>query len=221
MSTEAISTILVEDDEITRFGLRKALELIAEIHIIAEAADGKTAVDLCIELHPDLVLMDIGLPCMDGIEATKQIKEILPTKVIIITSHDDDEDVFAGLSAGADAYCLKNISSSLLAHAVHSVMEGAKWLDPGIGKRVLDEALAGRLREHFPKGLASDPFQLSERETNVLGLVVEGLTNQQIGEKLFLSPETVKTHLRHVMEKLRVSDRTQAAVKAVREGIHI
>lgn len=220
MSKDSISTLLVEDHEITRLGLKKALERIAEVSVVAEVGDGKSAVRKAVELRPDLILMDIGLPLMDGLEATKQIKESsLPTKVMIFTSHDDEEDIMAGLSAGADAYCLKGITPNQLGNAIRAVMDGAVWLDPGIAKRVLDQAVNKGPQKQAPVEKESNVFGLSERESQVLSLVVEGLSNQEIADRLFLSQDTVKTHLRHVMEKLRVSDRTQAAVKAIRHGL--
>jgi DNA-binding NarL/FixJ family response regulator len=137
---------------------------------------------------------------------------------MILTSHDSKEDVFAGLSAGADAYCLKDISGSQLANAIGAVMKGAVWLDPGIAKQVLNQVVGNSLGQssHASQG---NTFGLSERENQVLGLIVDGLGNQGIAQRLFLSQETVKTHIRHVMDKLRVSDRTQAAVKAIRCGV--
>jgi NarL family two-component system response regulator LiaR len=217
-SNISINTLLVEDHEIVRLGLRKALEHIPEVSVIAEVGDGKSAVAKAMELCPDLILMDIGLPIMDGVEATRLIKEALPTKVIIVTSHDNEEDIFAGLSAGADAYCLKGISSSQLGNAIRSVMVGAVWLDPGIAKRVLAQAVGGNAQRCRQKNWETDAFGLSEREVQVLNLVIDGLSNQEIGKQLFMSQDTAKTHLRHIMEKLRVSDRTQAAVKAIRHG---
>jgi DNA-binding NarL/FixJ family response regulator len=219
MYPNAINILIVEDHEISRLGLRKALEEIGEVSVIGEASDGQSAVSKAVELRPDLVLMDIGLPGMDGVEATRLIKETLSTKVIMITSHEAKEDVFAGLSAGADAYCLKGISSGQLANAIRSVMEGAVWLDPGIAKKVLDQAVGKARKKQTTAEHETNPFGLSERESQVLNLVVEGLSNQEIAARLYLSQDTVKTHLRRVMDKLRVSDRTQAAVKALRHGL--
>ena len=219
MAGDSIRTLLVEDHEITRLGLRKALESIARVTVVAEAADGNTAVSVAIELQPDLVLMDIGLPGKDGIQATKAIKDALSAKVIMITSHDNEEDIFAALSAGAEAYCLKDISTAQLANAIYSVIDGALWLDPGIAKTVLKQIELGRTRALSASAPRGDTFGLSERENQVLNLLVEGLSNQQIGERLFLSPDTIKTHLCHIFDKLRVSGRTQAAIKAVRSGL--
>jgi NarL family two-component system response regulator LiaR len=214
-----IRTLLVEDHEISRLGLKKILEHMPEICVVGEVADGILAVATAIELRPDLVLMDIGLPGMDGIEATKAIKKVLATKVIVITSHDNSDDVFAGLSAGADAYCLKGISASQLENAIHSVMDDAMWLDPGIAQQVVQAVVRDSRAQLSHSGSQANVFHLSERELEVLSLLVNGATNQQMASRLFLSPETIKTHMRRVMEKLRVSDRTQAAVKAVKQGL--
>jgi NarL family two-component system response regulator LiaR len=220
MLTNTIETILVEDHEITRLGLRKALEHMSEISVVAEVGDGMLAVSKIEELKPDLVLMDIGLPGLDGIEATRRIKETMSVKVIMLTSHENEEDIFAALAAGADAYCLKGISPDQLGNAIRSVMEGAVWLDPGIAKCVLGQALSSPPRKRCEtEAEVENSFGLSDRERQVLNLVVDGLTNQAIAKELYLSPDTVKTHLRHVMEKLKVSDRTQAAVKAVRHSL--
>jgi two-component system, NarL family, response regulator LiaR len=229
MTVKTITALLVEDHEITRLGLRKILEQVPSIQIIAEAGDGRTAVDKAIELNPDLVFMDIGLPDMDGIEATRSIKNAVSTKVIMITSHENTEDIFAGLGAGADAYCLKGVSGAQLANAIHSVMGGAVWLDPGIAQQVVNAASKGSIAVTTTSRTAqtstaspvnsNNPFRLSDREFQVLTLLVEGLSNQQIAERLYLSTETIKTHMRHIMEKLQVSDRTQAAVKALSYGL--
>lgn len=221
--TVPITVVIVEDHEITRVGLRLTLEQTPEISIIGEAADGQEGVKETIRLEPNVVLMDIGLPGIDGIEATGEIKKACPlTRVIMLTSHDNDRDVFAALGAGADGYCLKETPTSQLAMAIKTVAEGAAWLDPGIASRVLRASVQGGLAA-ATKGEAAKSgapvTKLSQREIEVLKLVVEGSSNQEIAEKLYLSVETVKTHMRRIMEKLAVSDRTQAAVKAMREGI--
>lgn len=226
--TKNITVLIVEDHEITRVGLRLMLKQMPGIDIIGEAADGKVGIDKAKQLKPVVVLMDIGLPSMDGIEATTQIKSQLPkTRIIMLTSHDNDRDIFAALGAGADGYCLKETPTSQLAIAIKAVADGAAWLDPAIATKVLRASVAGA----FPANTASGDGtefsgseslkgpKLSQREVEVLKLVVEGASNQQIAEKLYLSVETVKTHMRRIMEKLAVSDRTQAAVKAMRQGL--
>jgi DNA-binding NarL/FixJ family response regulator len=169
--------------------------------------------------------MDIDLPVMDGIEATKQIKEQAPdVRVIMLTSHKRDQTIFAALSAGASGYCLKNISPHQLATVIKMVADGAVWLDPGIANRVLSaytlpahQQLAAVTKA--PVTTQKSTVSLSPRETEVLRLVADGLSNQKIAERLGLGLETVKTHMRHIMEKLAVSDRTEAAVKAMKQGI--
>lgn len=215
-----VRVIIVEDHEITRVGLRLTLEQTPDVEVIGEAADGKEAVALTMDMKPQVVLMDIGLPLVDGIQATGEIKKALPqTRIIMLTSHDNDRDVFAALGAGADGYCLKETATSQLALAIRTVAEGAAWLDPGIASRVLRASVATGLQEANRAESAKSPSRLSQREIEVLKHVVEGSSNQQIAERLVVSVETVKTHMRRIMEKLAVSDRTQAAVKAMREGI--
>lgn len=220
MADNQVTTIFIaEDHEITRLGLKLTLEQIEGFQVIGEAADGVTAASQVLELKPDIVLMDIGLPQEDGIQATKQIKDKLPdTKVIVLTSHDNDEDIFAALGAGADGYCLKEVPSSRLSLAIQTVADGAAWLDPGIASRVLRACTVGTSGQDNAR-MGNLNSALSKRELEVLKLVVEGLSNQEIAERLQLSIETVKTHMRHIMEKLAVTDRTQAAVKAMRQGL--
>ena len=222
MSVEAstITILIVEDQEIARVGLKVILESTYKLNVVGLAQDGQEAVNLALQLKPSVILMDIGLPVMNGIDATKRIKaEHASQRIIMLTSHDDDRHVFAALSAGADGYCLKEAPAEQLVMAIKAVAEGVAWLDPGIASRVLKSIAEGtRDREEIDKNqnVASG---LSTRELDVLRLVVDGLTNQEIADKLVLSVETVKTHMRHIMEKLAVSDRTQAAVKAMREGL--
>ena len=170
--------------------------------------------------------MDIGLPLLDGIDATGRIKDEMPeTRIIMLTPHDSDRDVFAALGAGADGYCLKEVSGSQLISAIRAVADGVAWRDPGVASRVL--RVGRRITHHsllmslaprsFSPGIQAS--SLSQRELDVLRLVVEGLSNQEIAGRLILSVETIKTHMRHIMEKMAVSDRTQAAVKAMRRGL--
>lgn len=219
MSDKSIRTILVEDHEVTRLGIKLMLNDLPEISIVAEASDGGDAVCKAKELNPDLILMDIGLPGMDGIQCTKAIKNSINAKVIMITSHGNNEDIFAGLSAGAEGYCLKGVSSRQLTTAIQSVMDGALWLDSGIAKQVVRAASVGAMNSESKSITALGNFGLSEREREVLALLVDGMSNQEMAERLYLSTETIKTHMRHIMEKLRVADRTQAAVKAVKQGL--
>jgi two-component system, NarL family, response regulator LiaR len=219
-----ISILIVEDHEFTRMGLKLSLEQIAGLKMVGEAADGAEGLKKVLELKPEVVLMDIEMPNMDGIEATKQIKEQAPdVRVIMLTSHKSDQTIFAALSAGANGYCLKNIAAQQLSTVIKMVADGAVWLDPGIANRVLS---AYSLPDIQPAVVTKTPpkapksnISLSPRETEVLRLVADGLSNQKIAERLGLGLETVKTHMRHIMEKLAVSDRTEAAVKAMKQGI--
>jgi DNA-binding NarL/FixJ family response regulator len=219
---QTINILIAEDHEITRVGLKLTLNHIAGFNVLGEAEDGKEAVAKVKELKPNVVLMDIGLPMLDGIAATCQIKEQVPgTRVIMLTSHDNDRDIFAALAAGADGYCLKEVSGTQLVMAIRAVADGVAWLDPGIASRVLRACVTASPPASGDEAAAKTPVAspLSQRELDVLRLVVEGLSNQEIADRLILSVETVKTHMRHIMEKLAVSDRTQAAVKAMREGL--
>ncbi len=221
---DTVSVFIAEDHEITRVGLRLTLEQLSGFKVVGEANDGRLAVDSILSMKPDVVLMDIGLPTMDGIEATKKVKELAPDcKVIMLTSHDSDRDVFAALAAGADGYCLKEVSGTQLAMAIRCVADGAAWLDPGVASRVLKACAVGGNVPQAAVSMTKQPTgaqqTLSQRELDVLKLVVDGLSNQEIADKLVVSVETVKTHMRHIMEKMAVSDRTQAAVKAMREGL--
>jgi DNA-binding NarL/FixJ family response regulator len=223
MNSESITLLIVEDHELTRIGLRLTLDSMGEFTILGEAEDGASAVAAVTDSHPDVVLMDIGLPKLNGIEATKQIKEYHPgTKIIMLTSHCNDDDVFASFSAGADGYCLKDVKSAQLQLAIRTTASGASWLDPGIASRVFQSLpKEGNDKDAFKKPSAGTVVgqPLSERERQVVEHVANGLSNQEIADRLFVSVETVKTHMRRIMDKLAVSDRTQAAVKAMKQGI--
>lgn len=207
--------MLVEDHLITRMGLRFALEQVSDLKIVAEAEDGNNAVTTALQIKPNVILMDIGLPGINGIDAAQQIKSKEPSIcIVMLTSHNLDEDILAALAANCDGYCLKDVAADQLVNAIRTVNNGGIWLDPSIAKRVIRAFV-----EQKPVAAPINSSTLSERELEVLTLVVEGLSNQQIAERLILSTETIKTHMRHLMEKLSVSDRTQAAVKALRTGL--
>lgn len=210
-----IAIMLVEDHLITRMGLRFALEQVSDLKIVAEAEDGDNAVTTALQIKPNVILMDIGLPGINGIDAAQQIKSKEPAiRIVMLTSHNLDEDILAALAANCDGYCLKDVAADQLVNAIRTVNNGGIWLDPSIAKRVIRAFV-----EQKPAAAPVNSSTLSERELEVLTLVVEGLSNQQIAERLILSTETIKTHMRHLMEKLSVSDRTQAAVKALRTGL--
>ena len=232
-----IRLMLVEDHVLTRIGLKVSLEKYPNLEIVAETANGKEAIELANNKKPDLIIMDIGLIEIDGIEATKKIKETNPNiKVIMLTSHESEREIIASLASGADGYCLKDTSPEQLYIAIQSVHEGNAWLSSQVAEKVLRNFYGKEVsqikKSDFAKGLSSfdekkiirSEFHipivpLSDRELEVLKLIVDGKSNQEIGEKLFVTLATVKTHVRSILNKLSVDDRTQAAVKAMREGL--
>ncbi len=228
---EAVKVLIVDDHEIMRIGLRLVLEKWPEVEIVGEGANGKMAITLTDELAPDVILMDLAMPEMDGIQATREIRtKNSKIGIIIFTSQTHAEDVRAALTAGVNGYCLKDVDDERLKRAVLSVADGDVWLDSRIVHAVLNDN--SRVESHsltVPKTeegrlaqsvVYSGPYEtLSTREREVLELLVKGLTNKEIGEKLFITRDTVKTHIRHIMEKLAAKDRTDAAVKAVQHKI--
>jgi DNA-binding NarL/FixJ family response regulator len=207
-----ITVLIAEDYEVNSVGLQLLFETQEDFQVVGAARDGEQCVRLAADLKPTVIVMDIRMPLLSGIDATRQIKECSPaTKIIMLTSHSGQADVIASLEAGADGYCLKEVRSPQLVTAVRAVSGGACWLDPGIASLVKKTA-TNSLEKHKPSSL-------SEVEQAVLELLVEGLTNQQIGKRLFKGTDSVKVHVRHVLEKLDVSSRTQAAIKAVRDGL--
>ncbi|MBD2210090.1 response regulator transcription factor [Calothrix sp. FACHB-156] len=207
-----LRVLIVEDDPMMQLGLEQSLMVHPQLEIVGQAEDGYLGVQAALKLKPDLVVMDIGLPRLDGIAATQQIKASLPdTHVVMLTSHQTETEIIAALSSGADAYCIKGASVERLLSAIAAAVDGATYLDPQIARRVIEH-----LRPPAVKGNAAN---LSGRELEVLKLMVEGLSNPEIAEKLYLSPNTVKTHVRGIMNKLAVDDRVQAAVVALRSGL--
>jgi RNA polymerase sigma factor (sigma-70 family) len=211
-----VRTLIAEDEEIISLGLRYTLREMPEVVLVGEVRDGKAAVEKAIGMAVDLVLMDISLPLMDGIQATKLIKEATEAKVVVITSHRDSQDVAAAMTAGADAYCIKGVTTAQLIKVIRSIIPGGVWLD-SLAASSLRSKQASEKRS-TAENVNELPNKLSKREREVLQLLADGLTNQEIADRLFLGPETVKTHIRHLMEKLGATDRTQAAVKAALSG---
>jgi DNA-binding NarL/FixJ family response regulator len=214
--------LIAEDHELSRVGLSFSLQKKAALQVVAEADNGLKAVTLAKTEHPDVVLMDIGMPVLDGIEATQQIKRQFPQiKVIMLTSHLEGEEVYASLAAGADAYCSKEISVERLIQVIQMVADGAFWLDPAIASLVvkaLPLGFSGRTRVSHP-GKGRYAVELTDREREVLELIVEGKSNKEIAEALQITIHTVKAHVCNIIQKLAVDDRTQAAIKALRQGI--
>lgn len=219
---QKIKLLLVEDHILTRIGLKVALEKYPGVEIIAETGSGKEAIALSNEKKPNLVIMDIGLLELDGIEATKKIKDTNPNvKVIMLTSHESEREIIASLASGADGYCLKDTSPEQLYDAIKSVNEGNAWLSRQVAEKVLRNLYGKDVSQIKNQKTYSliPTVPLSERELEVLKLIVDGKSNQGIAEKLFITLATVKTHVRSILNKLSVDDRTQAAVKAMREGL--
>jgi DNA-binding NarL/FixJ family response regulator len=216
--TDKIRLLIVDDQRLMREGLRTLLELEHGFEIVGEAADGQAALDAYAELKPDVILMDIRMPGMDGVEATRRLCRSWPeTRVIILTTFDDDANVFEGLRAGAVGYLLKDLSGQELANAVRTVYNGGALIEPTVAKRVMAEFA----RLHPPARTIEEglPEPLSERELAVLKLVSAGLSNREIGSKLGLSEGTVKNYVTRVLQKIGVRDRTQAALRGRELGI--
>ena len=217
--TELIRVLLADDHAVTRKGIRTFIEQDQRIQVIDEATNGSEAVNLCASLSPTVVLMDVEMPLMDGIEATKTIRSSHPEiKIIMLSSHNTERIILASLSAGANGYCLKDIDDDRLITAIHCVAKGDFWIDSSIASSVL-RLLPLNDKASQSTAPNANRFNLSEREIQVLGLIVEGKTNQAIASTLHLSVDTIKNHLKTIMDKLSVSDRTQAAVKAIREEL--
>ena len=221
VTTKEISVIIVEDFKLTRVGLRCALNENNDIQVVAESDNAIDGIKLIEKYHPNVVLMDLGLPGMNGIEAIEKICEkYKDIKIIALTSHDRDEEVIATLSAGATGYCLKDIDPIKLADVIRDINNGACWLDAEIGERVF---------RSFPKQenfkLLNDhnnnenKIPLTEREYEVLKHLVSGKSNTEIAKELIVSVHTAKAHVCSILQKMCVNDRVQAAVKAVKEGL--
>lgn len=203
--------LIVEDHALIRFGLKTAFESKDFVKEIYEAGTGEEAVETVKKHKIDAVIMDLGLPAMDGIEATKRIKEFSKNiKVLVLTSHNSEEEVIASLKAGANAYCSKDINPDTLARIVQSVIEGAAWFDPKIAHVVLNAVSNDKTTLK-----SIDEFNLTDREKQVLKYLREGDNNSEIAKKLQVSINTVKVHVSSIIQKLGVEDRTQAAIKAL------
>ncbi|MDQ4128431.1 MAG: response regulator transcription factor [Actinomycetota bacterium] len=218
--------VLVDDNDLARESLRDMLEDEPAVEVVGEASCGRDAISVCAELRPDLVLMDIRMPGMDGLEATRQIKQEDPTiSVLMVTMHEDPDYLFEALRAGAAGYVLKDATQDEMISAVLGVLSGDSSLDPDLAakllRRLVDEAQDQSVSQEQPTVRPEhQPLQpLTPRELEVLGYVALGYTNRRIAEELFISVGTVKNHVEHTIAKLGVSDRTQAAVRCYELGI--
>ena len=212
--TEPITVLIVDDHELVREGVRSFLDSQQDITVVSDASTGRDAIQLAAEHIPDVVLMDLIMPQMDGVEATRQLKQISPrSHIVILTSYHDDEHIFPALRAGARSYVLKNLRPAELADAVRRAAKGEAVLHPKIATRVIQELHGAR--EHN-----SDAFSdLTGRELEILKLIAQGENNADISKTLSITERTVKGHVSNILSKLHLRDRTQAAVLAWREGM--
>lgn len=211
---EPITVLIVDDHKVVRQGVRAFLDTQPDVKVVSETASGREAVILVAEHAPDVVLMDLVMPEMDGVEATRLVKQASPrTQVIVLTSYYQDEFIFPAIRAGALSYLLKDAEPSELANAIRKAAQGEAVLHPRVAARVVQEL-------HGARQDTLNPFtELSDRELEVLRLIADGMNNAEIAEKLIISEKTVKSHVSNILSKLHLADRTQAAVYAWREGV--
>lgn len=234
-----IQVVIIEDHDLSRVGLTAALQHSGTVDVLGSAANGRQGLEMIQQYKPDVAILDIGLPDIDGIEVTLQLKQVqqtdetLQTRVLMLTANTSEDAVLAAFAAGADSYSLKEVSVEDLLSAIQLTHEGNAWIDPNIARIVLQQAKASQA-EHpqDPEAdttviKATDPeYQailetepLTDRELEVLELIVAGCSNAVIADKLYISVGTVKTHVRSILNKLCADDRTQAAVRALRSGL--
>ncbi|MBP1464591.1 response regulator transcription factor [Candidatus Chloroploca sp. M-50] len=210
---DTINVMLIDDHRVVRQGLRDFLELQDDIEVVGEASSGEEGVQVARELLPDVVLMDLVMPGIDGVETTRRLKAVSPsTRVIVLTSFADDEKVFPAIKAGAISYLLKDISPEELAHAIRAAQRNEAVLHPEVATKLMQEFSSPRPNE-------APVDQLTPREMDVLRLVARGMSNKEIAEALIISEKTTKTHLSNILSKLHLADRTQVAIYALRKRL--
>ncbi|MBQ1080371.1 response regulator transcription factor [Nocardiopsis sp. B62] len=211
-----IRVLVVDDHALFRRGLVSVLNDEVDIDVVSEAADGDEAVVLATELRPDVVLMDVMMPNSTGIEACPRIRAAVPeVKFVMLTMSEDEADLFEALKAGATGYLLKEIAVTDIARAVRAIAEGRSFINPAMAIKLIGEFAGLAKQERTPKAAPALP-ELTPRETEVLKLLARSLNNREIGERLFITENTVKNHVRNILEKLQVHSRTEAAIYAVR-----
>ena len=213
--TETIKVLIVDDHQVVRQGLRTFLELHEDIVVVGEAGDGVTAVEMARQLEPDVILMDLVMPRMDGIAATRELKSKgLPAKVIALTSFTEDDKVIPAIQAGASSYLLKDVSPDELVEAIRAVHRGEARLHPDIAHKLMEQVA------HQASPASALPVEhLTEREREVIRLVAQGRSNAEIAQALIISDKTVKTHISNILSKLDLQDRTQLAIYAIKHHL--
>jgi two-component system, NarL family, response regulator LiaR len=212
---DILKLVIVEDNKLIRLGLTALLKSYHQIQLLAEVGDAEAGIESVKKLHPDIVIMDISLPGMDGIEATQIIKDFDPTiKVIMYSSHEGREQVIASLGSGADAYCVKDNNPDKLIDIIEAVSLGESWLDPALASVAMSI-----VRNRSNSNAESNGNKLTDRELEVLKCITEGKSNYDIANELFISVNTAKEHVSNIIKKLAVHDRVQAAVHAIKEGL--
>lgn len=218
--TKKIRILLVDDQNLFREGLRIILSVQPDIEVVGEAANGQQALEQVAALQPDLVLMDLRMPVLDGVAATKRLRQTHPqSRIIVLTTFDDDEFVFEGLRAGAVGYLLKDVQSEKLLEAIRAASRGESFLQPSIAAKLVAEFTRLSATPAPPPTIANLIEPLSERELEILGQVATGASNKEIAMALFITEGTVKNHLTNILGKLEVRDRTQAVLKAKELGL--
>jgi len=215
----AIRVLLVDDQALFREGLETLLSVHKDIEVVGQASNGQEAVEVAASVRPDVVLMDVRMPILNGVGATRRLKKALPQcRVIVLTTFDDDEYVFDALRAGAVGYLLKDVDSTQLVEAIRATARGESILQPSVAAKVITEftRVSGMLPAAQMERLIEP---LSDRESEILALITTGATNKEIADQLFIAEGTVKNHVTHILEKLGVRDRTQAALKARELGL--
>jgi two-component system, NarL family, response regulator LiaR len=214
MKHHRTSILIADDHEVVRNGIRSYLETIPDFQVVGESASGEETLSMVAELIPDIVLLDLIMPGMDGIETTRRVKQVSPrSQVVVLTSYHEDVHIFPALKAGAISYILKDMKMEKLVEVLHRAVQGEVTLHPRVAARVLQN-IRGENSGEQPLFT-----ELTDRETDVLKLIAAGLTNSQIAEKLVISENTVKGHVSNILSKLHLADRTQVAVYAWQQGI--